>query len=130
MMHGGPNRIDPAICHPAFFCLARSQPVATYGIWLMAYGYYGPNLPASAYVNCISCLQTLRFVAKTSGHLFVRKNYNAPHPPGKSWSTIDRALQNGSQLLGEKHIVKTKTVSSKKGREFFFRVSRWQAPVD
>jgi hypothetical protein len=35
--------------------------------------------------------------AKISGHLFVRKNYNVSHPPGKSWSTIDRALQNGSQ---------------------------------
>ena len=52
---------------------------------------------------------------QTSGHLFVRKNYNAPHPPGKSWSTIDRALKNGSQLFGGKHIVKTKTVSSQKG---------------
>ncbi len=37
---------------------------------------------------------------KTSGHLFVRKNYNTPHLPGKSWSMIDRALQNGSQLFG------------------------------
>ena len=64
-----------------------------------------------------SRLQTFRFVSKTSGHLFVRKNYNAPHPPGKSWSTIDRALQNGSQLFGAKHIVKTKTVSSKKRAE-------------
>ena len=50
------------------------------------------------------------FRYKTSGHLFVRKNYNAPHPPGKSWSTIDRALQNGSQLFGAEHIVKTKNV--------------------
>ena len=80
-------------------------------------GWTAPTEPsASAYVNYISCLQTLRFVAKTSGHLFVRKNYNAPHPPGKSWSTIDRALQNCSQLFGVKHIVKTKTVSSKKKR--------------
>jgi len=81
-------------------------------------GWTAPTEPsASAYVNYISCLQTLRFVAKTSGHLFVRKNYNAPHPPGKSWSTIDRALQNCSQLFGVKHIVKTKTVSSKKRAE-------------
>ena len=63
-------------------------------------------------VNYISCLQTLRFVTKASGHLFVRKSGNAPHPPGKSWSTIDRALQNGSQLFRAKHIAKTKTVSS------------------
>ena len=77
-------------------------------------GWTAPTEPfASAYVNYISCLQTLRFVAKTSGHLFVRKNYNAPHPPGKTWSTIDRALQNFSQLFGAKHIAKTQTISSR-----------------
>ena len=54
----------------------------------------------------------LRVVTKISGHLFVRKDGNAPHPPGKSWSTIDGALQNGSQLFGAKHIAKTKTISS------------------
>ena len=47
-------------------------------------------------------------------NLYVCNSYNTPHPPGKSWSTIDRALQNGSQLFGAKHIVKTKTVSLKK----------------
>ena len=83
-----------------------------------------PNLPASEYVNYISRLQTLPFVTKTSGHLFVRKSYNAPHPPGKSWSTIDRALQNGSQLFGAKHIVKTKTVLSKKGQRILLSGSQ------
>ncbi len=90
-------------------------------------GWTAPTEPsASAYVNYISCLQTLRFVAKTSGHLFVRKNYNAPHPPGKSWSTIDRAFQNCSQLFGVKHIVKTKTVSlkNKKGQRILLSGSQ------
>ena len=41
-------------------------------------------------------------VTKTSGHLLIRKNYNAPHPPGKSWSTIDRALQNGFPAVWSK----------------------------
>ena len=78
-------------------------------------GWTAPTEPTLIGIcNNISYLQTLHFVTKTSGHLFVRKNYNAPHPPGKSWLTIDRALQNGSQLFGAKHIVKTKTVSSKK----------------
>ncbi len=38
------------------------------------------------------------------------------HPPVKSWSRTDRALQNSSQLLGAKHIVKMKAVSFKKKR--------------
>jgi len=83
-----------------------------------------PTRPAKT--KYISCLQALRVVTKTSGHPFVRKNGNAPRPLGKSWSAIDGALQNGSQLFGAKHIVKTMTVSSKKKGgelgEFFFRV--------
>ena len=59
------------------------------------------------------------FRYKASGHLFIRKSYNAPNPPGKSWSTIDRALQNGSQLFGAKHIVKANTVSSKRAENSF-----------
>jgi hypothetical protein len=38
-----------------------------------------------------------------------RKNYNSLDPPEKSLSTIDRALQNISELFGAKHIMKTKS---------------------
>ena len=67
-------------------------------------------------------MQALRFVTNASGHLFVRKNFNAPRPQGKSWSMIDRALQNSSQLFGEKRTDNTMADSSKRAdRSKFFQ---------